>query len=148
MTSCNTFRESAGVNRKVIDEYTVIENPPLIIPPDFNLLPPEQIQSKNIEETDTNLAKEILFGLDENISEKKSDNSLISEIIKETEADKIDPNIRDTIDKDFAGQKSSKNDEIIFENQKDLNEEIDNIEKKDKNLKDKKEKKKKRFFFF
>ena len=148
MTSCNTFRESAGVNRKVIDEYTVIENPPLIIPPDFNLLPPEQIQSKNIEETDTNLAKEILFGLDENISEKKSDNSLISEIIKETEADKIDPNIRDTIDKDFAGQKSSKNDEIIFENQKDLNEEIDNTEKKDKNLKDKKEKKKKRFFFF
>tara|TARA_B100000674_G_C37776978_1_gene885335 strand:+ start:428 stop:916 length:489 start_codon:yes stop_codon:yes gene_type:complete len=148
LTSCNTFRESAGVNRKVIDEYTVIENPPLIIPPDFNLLPPEQIQSKNIEETDTNLAKEILFGLDENISEKKSDNSLISEIIKETEADKIDPNIRDTIDKDFAGQKSSKNDEIIFENQKDLNEEIDNTEKKDKNLKDKKEKKKKRFFFF
>ena len=35
--SCNTVRDSAGVNRKVIDEYAVIENPPLIIPPNYNL---------------------------------------------------------------------------------------------------------------
>ena len=37
LSSCNTVRDSAGVNRKVIDEYSVIENPPLVIPPDFNL---------------------------------------------------------------------------------------------------------------
>ena len=49
LTSCSTVRESAGVNRKVIDEYSVIENPPLVIPPNFNLLPPEQIKSKDIE---------------------------------------------------------------------------------------------------
>ena len=47
LTSCNTVRDSAGVNRKVIDEYSVIENPPLVIPPNFNLLPPEQMESKN-----------------------------------------------------------------------------------------------------
>ena len=44
ITSCNSVRESAGVNRKNIDEYQVVENPPLIIPPDFNLLPPDQIE--------------------------------------------------------------------------------------------------------
>ena len=29
--------------RKNIDEFKVIENPPLVIPPDYNLLPPEQL---------------------------------------------------------------------------------------------------------
>ena len=48
LVSCSTVRESAGVNRKSIDEYEVVENPPLVIPPDFNLLPPEQLQEKNI----------------------------------------------------------------------------------------------------
>tara|TARA_Y100000768_G_scaffold197286_1_gene148234 strand:- start:72 stop:563 length:492 start_codon:yes stop_codon:yes gene_type:complete len=149
LLSCNTVRDSAGVNRKVIDEYAVVENPPLVIPPNFNLLPPEQMESKNIDDTDSELAKEILFGLDDN-NQINSNNSLISEIIKETEADKVDENIRSTINEDFAGEKSSLKDEISFENEEQLNNAIEsNKENKnsDKNTK-KKEKKKKRFFFF
>ena len=46
--SCSKIRESAGVNRKNIDEFKVIENPPLIIPPDFNLLPPDQLSENKI----------------------------------------------------------------------------------------------------
>ena len=42
LVSCSKIRESAGVNRKNIDEFKIVENPPLIIPPDFSLLPPEQ----------------------------------------------------------------------------------------------------------
>ena len=149
LLSCNTVRDSAGVNRKVIDEYAVVENPPLVIPPNFNLLPPEQMESKDIDDTDSELAKEILFGLDDN-NQINSNNSLISEIIKETEADKVDENIRSTINEDFAGEKSSLKDEISFENEEQLNNAIEsNKENKnsDKNTK-KKEKKKKRFFFF
>ena len=145
LVSCNTFRDSAGVNRKVIDEYTVIENPPLVIPPNFNLLPPEQIKSKDIEDTDTELAKEILFGLEDNNNEIDLDNSVISEIIRETEADEVDENIRNTINQDFAGEKSSIIDETEFKNEDELNAAINATENKDKN---KKEKKKKRFFFF
>ena len=48
--SCNTIRSSAGVERQVIDEYNVVENPPLVIPPNFNLLPPDQIKSKDIDD--------------------------------------------------------------------------------------------------
>ena len=81
LLSCNTVRDSAGVNRKVIDEYTVVENPPLVIPPNFNLIPPEQMESKNIEDTDSALAKEILFGLDDDNNLSNSDSSLIAEII-------------------------------------------------------------------
>ena len=150
LASCNTVRDSAGVNRKVIDEYSVIENPPLVIPPDFNLLPPDQIESKNIDDADTELAKEILFGLDDNENEMKEDNSLIKEIVKETQATEVDENIRDSINQDFAGEKSSINDETKFKSEDELNKAIQETANKDKNKKkkNKKEKKKKRFFFF
>ena len=39
LISCSKVRESAGVTRKSLDEFEVIENPPLVIPPNFNLLP-------------------------------------------------------------------------------------------------------------
>ena len=146
LVSCNSFRESAGVNRKIIDEYQVIENPPLIIPPNFDLLPPDQIEAKNIENTDSELAKEILFGLDDFKNENESNNTLIAQIIKETNSDNVDQNIRESINKDFAGEKSTKNDETIFKNEDDIKAAIKNTEYKDKNNDNKK--KKKKFFFF
>ena len=151
LSSCSTVRDSAGVNRKVIDEYSVIENPPLVIPPDFNLLPPEQISSKDILDTDNELAKEILFGLEDTETLTESNTSLINEIIKETEADEVDDSIRDSINEEFAGEKSSTDDETIFNNEEELNKAIIDTEDKNSNNKNqngKKEKKKKRFFFF
>ncbi len=150
LISCNTVRDSAGVNRKVIDEYAVVENPPLVIPPNFNLLPPDQMESKNIDDTDSELAKEILFGLEEETNNTNSENSLISEIIKETEADKVEENIRSTIDQDFAGEKSSIDDETIFGNQEEFDAAVETTKKNNKSGKNvnKEEKKKKRFFFF
>ncbi len=150
LLSCNSVRDSAGVNRKVIDEYAVIENPPLVIPPNFNLLPPEQMESKDIDDTDSELAKEILFGLEDNNSQINSNNSLINEIINETEADKVDDNIRSTINQEFAGEKSSIEDEISFENENELDNAIETTKKNANSDKktNEKEKKKKRFFFF
>ena len=151
LVSCSTVRDSAGVNRKVIDEYSVIENPPLVIPPDFNLLPPEQISSKDILDTDNELAKEILFGLEDTETLTESNTSLINEIINETEADEVDDSIRDSINEEFAGEKSSTDDETIFNNEDELNKAIIDTEDKNSNNKNqngKKEKKKKRFFFF
>ena len=150
LISCNSIRESAGVNRKVLDEYAVIENPPLVIPPNFDLLPPEQMESKDIKDIDSELAKEILFGLEDNNNQTDSENSLISEIIQETEANDVDSDIRETINQDFAGEKSTINDETQFKSKDEINEAINNTEKKDKSktTKSTKEKKKKRFFFF
>ena len=150
LISCNSIRDSAGVNRKVIDEYTVIENPPLVIPPNFDLLPPEQMESKDIKDIDSELAKEILFGLEDTNNQKNSENSLISEIIRETKADEADKNIREIINQDFAGEKSTINDETQFKSEDEINEAINTTEKKDKSKtkKSTNEKKKKRFFFF
>ena len=151
LSSCNVVRESAGVNRKVIDEYSVIENPPLVIPPNFNLLPPEQIKSKDIEDTESELAKEILFGLDNDETQTEKSVSVLKEIVDITEANEVDENIRDTINEEFSGQKSSINDETVFKNEEELNKAIQATESNIQNTNEgsiKKEKKKKRFFFF
>ena len=150
LVSCNTVRESAGVNRKDIDEYAVIENPPLVIPPDFNLMPPDQIEAKNIDDTEKELAKEILFGLEDEEIQSTGNNSLITEIIKETEAKSVSNDIRSTIDQNFAGIKSSIDDESNFKNEEELNAAIEETKQlnKDEVNSEKKNKKKKKFFFF
>ncbi len=145
LSSCSKVRESAGATRKNIDEYSVIENPPLVIPPDFNLLPPEQIETKNIDNTESELAKEILFGLDDEVITDKDDSSLINIIINETKADQVNPNIRQIIDEEYSDEKSSVN------NNKKKEEDIEVDQEKKSITEDKtkdKKKKKKRFFFF
>ena len=150
LISCNSVRESAGVNRKNIDEYAVIENPPLVIPPDFNLMPPDQIEAKNIDDTEKELAKEILFGLEDEVIQSTENTSLITEIIKETEANSVSNDIRSTIDQNFAGIKSSIDDESNFKNEEELNAAIEKTKQlnKDEVNSEKKNKKKKKFFFF
>ena len=108
LLSCSKVRESAGVTRKFIDEFQAVENPPLIIPPDFNLLPPEQLEQKNIEDLEKDFAKEILFGLEEeqNINEESS---TMSTILDKTKATNISDQIREDIDREFAQETKSNN---------------------------------------
>ncbi len=161
VVSCSKVRESAGVNRKNIDEFSVIENPPLIIPPDFNLLPPDQLEEKNLDKAESDLAKEILFGLEGETNNDNSELSTMENILNESNADETDDSIRNEIDEQFASEKGSISkswdDEMeildsiseserirkkLLNNDTESNEEVPKIKVKKTN------KKKKRFFFF
>ena len=160
LISCSKIRESAGVNRKNIDEFTVVENPPLVIPPDFNLLPPEQLSEKDIDNIESDLAKEILFGLNEENDSENTKLSTMENILIQTNANETNNSIRQEINEKFASEKeldSNKwNDEIeildsIAESERLRNELLDidnNTEEGVSTVKIKKKKKKKRFFFF
>ena len=105
LSSCSKIRKSAGVTRKSLDEFQVVENPPLVVPPDFNLLPPNQLEKKNIDDVETELAQEILFGLDENFENNENEKlSIMNQILVSTEANSVDSIIRDEIDEQFANQ--------------------------------------------
>ena len=161
IVSCSKVRESAGVNRKSMDEFAVIENPPLIIPPDFNLLPPDQLEEKNLENEESELAKEILFGLEDDTETNNLELSTMENILNQSMAEGIDNSIREEIDEQFASEKKSTSkswdnemeildsvaeserlrNELLNDEFKS-NEEIPTVKVKDKS------KKKKRFFFF
>ena len=164
LISCTKVQESAGVTRKSIDEFQVIENPPLVIPPDFNLLPPEQLEEKNIKELESELAEEILFGLEDELeSEKTNSTSTINKILIETDALNIDSSIRQEIDQDFVNEMQT---EEIFNMDWDDDMEILDAIKESERIRNQKfegkditegelptskvprDKKKKRFFFF
>ena len=85
--------------------------------------------NKDIDDTATELAKEILFGLDEESDGTPSENSVIDNILKETEADQVDNSIREDLDGNSEDEISQDNTDV----------ESENIEEP---------KKKKRFFFF
>ena len=106
--SCSTVRESAGVTRKSIDEFQTIENPPLVIPPNFDLKDPSLLREKEIDNVDQELAEEILFGLDENKENSEIQLSTMKKILLEADADNVSSNIRDEIDNDFANEKKTK----------------------------------------
>ena len=157
LVSCSQIRESAGVNRKNIDEFNVIENPPLVIPPDYNLLPPEQLAEKNIDNVESDLAKEILFGLNNDSDDDNLVVSTMENILNQTKADQVSQSIRQEINEQFSSEKKLnsidwKNDseilDSIAESEKLRNANLGIESKTSKKAPALKEKKKKRFFFF
>jgi len=161
LSSCSKVRESAGVTRKSLDEFKVVENPPLVIPPDFNLLPPDQLEKKNIDNVETELAREILFGLDENLENNEYKKiSTMNQILVTTGANSIDSSIRNEIDEQFANEMNI--DKIEWESEIEVLDAIKESERirnqliQDKSIDEgetptltsKTKKKKKRFFFF
>ena len=164
LCSCSNIRESAGVTRKSIDEFQAIENPPLIIPPDFDLVDPDQLQQKNIEDVEKELAKEILFGLDETEQNTEKQPSTMNEILSQAGAADASNDIRKEFDQEFSQEKKTDNVfQIDWDDEAEVLDAVKESERiRDKNFKGEKisegevstktekikVKKKKRFFFF
>ena len=164
LNSCSSIRESAGVTRKSADEFQAIKNPPLIIPPDFNLVAPDQLQQKNIEDIEKELAQEILFGLDEKEKNTNQQLSTMNKILLQAQATDASKDIREEFDQEFAQEKKTDNVfQIDWENEEEVLDAVKESERiRDKNFKGEnisegnvpiknekiKDKKRKRFFFF
>ena len=158
--ACSKIKESAGVTRKSIDESMVIENPPLVLPPDFNLVPPDQLQQKNIENIENELAQEILFGLENENTNNTKQLSTMNQILSNANTANVSDDIRDEIDQNFSQTKSTKGifqaeweNEVeildaVEESQKIRNKLFNNSSVAEDEMPIIKEKKKKRFIFF
>ena len=162
--SCSGVRESAGISRKSPDEFQAIENPPLVIPPDYSLVSPDQLQGKRIDNVEKELAEEILFGLEENELIEENQLSTMNIIISKTNADEISDTIREEIDANFEDEINIKDqNNLTWEDEIEVLEAVKESEKirednfnEDSILEDDipikkqkvKKKKKKRFFFF
>ena len=164
LNACSSVRDSAGVSRKSIDEFQVIENPPLVIPPDYNLVEPNQLDNNNINDLEQEIAKEILFGLDDKNTSENIQLSTLDQMLSEMDYNDNSNLIRDEIDREFAQeidtdgifQTSWKTEIEILDAVKE-SERIRNNKFEGKNINDGevstkteilKIKKKKRFFFF
>jgi len=163
---CSKLQESAGVTRKSPDEFQVFEALPLVIPPNFNLVSPDQIPRKDISNIEKALAEEILFGLKDKDVTELNQLSTMDQILSKTNAMNASNTIRDELDENFASEMNTKNIFIgSWETEKEIFDVVKESEKiraktisKESIVEDevsiekekikKKKKKKKRFFFF
>ena len=61
LTGCTAFRTAIGAVKNPPDEFTVVTKAPLVIPPDFNLRPPQPGAAARNEPDPDGLARDALF---------------------------------------------------------------------------------------
>jgi hypothetical protein len=61
---CTTIRNAAGISKELPDEFAVVSKAPLIIPPEFNLRPPQAGAAATNQISPTASAQEALYSDD------------------------------------------------------------------------------------
>lgn len=108
LSGCGSAKESLGLGRTPPDEFAVIDQPPLSIPPDFGLRPPMPGMPRPQAVDETDRAKELLLG---SSSQETVDTSSLSDsekaLLAQTGGDKAPSDIRDTINRESAERTSA-----------------------------------------
>jgi DUF3035 family protein len=65
LVGCDSIRDAAGVTKSPPDEFAVVTKAPLVIPPDFNLRPPNPGAAPTNQSSPTDSAQAALFGQDD-----------------------------------------------------------------------------------
>ena len=106
LMGCDSVREATGAAKLPPDEFTVLTKAPLVLPPDYNLRPPQSGAASRNEPDPDDAGRNVLFpqnsamaaaalGADYSDGEKL--------LLTKTNALSVDPNIRRSITSD-AGQ--------------------------------------------
>lgn len=106
LMGCESVRQATGVAKLPPDEFTVLTKPPLVLPPDYNLRPPQPgVASRNEPDADE-AGRNVLFPQNAAaaaaaLGAAYSDGEKL--LLTKTNALNVDPNIRRSITGD-AGQ--------------------------------------------
>ena len=105
LSGCTAFREAIGSAKNPPDEFTVLTKAPLVIPPDFNLRPPQPGAAARNEPDSDALAREALFPQNA-AAQAASLGTEYSEgekfLLTRTNALAVDPNIRRRVTSDVG----------------------------------------------
>jgi len=104
LSACSQAKEQFDFSKKAPDEFAVTTRAPLEMPPDYNLRPPRPGAPRPQEDSATKEAKQAIFGKEQaaKIEVKKAASMTDGEsiLLQRSGATAIDPNIRDTIDRE------------------------------------------------
>jgi hypothetical protein len=98
-SGCAAVGRAVGAGKVSPDEFRVVSQAPLTLPPDYSLRPPRPGEPRPQELQPTDEARQSLFGQDVGASASQGERQLVSD----AHADATDPNIRDTIDFESQG---------------------------------------------
>ncbi|MBY0564275.1 MAG: DUF3035 domain-containing protein [Hyphomonadaceae bacterium] len=98
-SGCTGFSRAIGAERSAPDEFRVVTQAPLTLPPDYNLRPPRPGEARPQELAPDENARAALFGQDVGQSASQGERTFVAA----AGAEAADPNIRDTIDYESQG---------------------------------------------
>ncbi len=98
-SGCSSFSRAVGATRTAPDEFRVVTQAPLTLPPDYNLRPPRPGEPRPQEMAPGQEARAALFGQDVGAAASPGERTLVSSAGAST----ADPDIRDTIDFESQG---------------------------------------------
>lgn len=102
LSGCDSVRHTLGLDHYQPDEFNIVDHPPLSMPKDYNLRPPSDGNTP-IKEVDrsTNQAAQTLLGGNLGVGTGGSSNKNLNTVVDRAKsAQTIDPNIRETLDKE------------------------------------------------
>ncbi len=97
LAACGGIREDLGLGRSPPDEFSVVDRPPLAMPPDFGLRPPVPGAPRPQEIDPSVRARETLFEAQDTPSANPKLSNAERVLLQQTNADKASPDIRNTI---------------------------------------------------
>lgn len=102
LVSCSGTKGVLGVGRSAPDEFKVISNPPLSLPPDFALRPPLTAHSA---QGSSDLSAKELFHANQSASQKVSTSAVLSraekKLLERARANTANPDIKTLIDDEY-----------------------------------------------
>lgn len=99
VSGCSSFRRAVGVERAVPDEFAVVSKAPLVIPPEYSLVPPRPGEARPQELNASASARQALFGVTTDAQQSQGEQALVAEAGGLT----ANSNIRAQIEQESAG---------------------------------------------
>jgi hypothetical protein len=104
LAGCEDLNRALGRTRVIPDEFQVVSNAPLAIPPDYALRPPRVGSGRDQDQSPTDQARESVFRVgDQPIDQTQTNTSLTTgeaDLLREAGATKVSSDIRQQIDSD------------------------------------------------
>ena len=104
LSACDNLSSALGFGKNPPDEFAVVRSAPLTLPPDFTLRPPRPGEPRPNEATVRDQAESVLLQ-EAGVSpaENAAATSGEAALIERAGATDVDPNIRQIVDREFAG---------------------------------------------
>jgi hypothetical protein len=115
VSGCEATRKAFGMGKNPPDEFQVVAHPPLSLPPDYNLVPPQPGAERPQElSASTTAQTTLLANSSSGTVAADSSNASAGEqaLLSEAGAEKADPNIRATVNQDATAEREASNDLI------------------------------------
>ncbi len=99
LTGCGGMRSALGMGKSVPDEFAVVTKAPLVVPPEYSLLPPRPGEPRPQEVNASAQARQAMFGTVANTDQSPGERALVAE----AGGLSTDSSIRAQIERETAG---------------------------------------------